>query len=98
VSSPGSSAVWVLLTRHITDIDDFRENREYITVLVYKNDGKRVHYPGGIIEVKSTSFGLFEFSFLQLILRLTLMEFVSIALTICAKSSRIKKVSRDTLW
>ncbi|KAG7308895.1 hypothetical protein JYU34_006165 [Plutella xylostella] len=37
--------VWLLLTRHITDIDDFRNNREFITLLVYKNDGKRVYYP-----------------------------------------------------
>jgi len=25
--------------------DDFAENREFITVLVYKNDGRRVFYP-----------------------------------------------------
>ncbi|XP_025406964.1 calpain-7-like isoform X2 [Sipha flava] len=45
VSIVNSGAVWVLLTRHITELQDFKVNREYITVLVYKNDGKRVHYP-----------------------------------------------------
>jgi len=29
----------------ITDIQDFRNNKEYITLLIYKNNGKRVHYP-----------------------------------------------------
>lgn len=41
----GRGSVWVLLTRHITNIDDFRDNKEYITLLVYQNNGKRVYYP-----------------------------------------------------
>ncbi|CAG4940491.1 unnamed protein product [Parnassius apollo] len=41
----GRGAVWLLLTRHITQIDDFRDNKEYITLLVYKNNGRRVYYP-----------------------------------------------------
>ncbi|XP_053609230.1 calpain-7-like isoform X2 [Plodia interpunctella] len=40
----GKGAVWLLLTRHITQIDDFRDNKEYITLLVYKNNGRRVYY------------------------------------------------------
>lgn len=40
-----SGAVWILLTRHITEIEDFRQNQKYITVLIYKNAGKRVYYP-----------------------------------------------------
>lgn len=45
VQGKGSGAIWVLLTRHITDIADFRQNKEYITVLIYRNNGKRVYYP-----------------------------------------------------
>ncbi|TGZ43145.1 Uncharacterized protein DBV15_11908 [Temnothorax longispinosus] len=44
VQNKGSGAIWILLTRHITNIADFRQNQEYITVLIYRNDGKRVYY------------------------------------------------------
>ncbi|XP_078490553.1 calpain-7-like [Ciona intestinalis] len=45
VRNKGATAVWVLLTRHITEKEDFAENKEFITLLVYLNEGKKVYYP-----------------------------------------------------
>lgn len=44
VNNKKPAVVWVLLTRHITEKDDFAENKEFITLLVYKTDGKKVYY------------------------------------------------------
>ena len=38
--SSDSTSVWVLLTRHIVDKQDFAQNREFITLVVYKGSEK----------------------------------------------------------
>ncbi|KAH3719763.1 calpain-7-like [Dreissena polymorpha] len=45
LKSAQPSAVWCLLTRHITDKADFADNREFIALLVYDTGGKKIFYP-----------------------------------------------------
>eukprot|EP00041_Stephanoeca_diplocostata_P024567 m.626660 g.626660 ORF g.626660 m.626660 type:complete len:594 (-) comp22553_c0_seq28:140-1921(-) len=48
ITSREKSAVWVLLSRHITDLQDFADNKEFITCHVFKG-GKRIHHPDNAI-------------------------------------------------
>lgn len=45
-SGDEESIIWILLSRHITERDDFADNKEFITVHVYKSPGSaRIYYP-----------------------------------------------------
>ncbi|CAF1146025.1 unnamed protein product [Rotaria sordida] len=48
VSPKTRSSIWILLTRHITERQDFAVNRIFITLFVYKNGGNKVYYPNDI--------------------------------------------------
>lgn len=80
----GHGSIWVLLTRHITSIADFRENKEYITLLVYQNNGKRVYYPCEFYSVCASALSLTHF-LTQTIRSHSLTVFASTVLTFCAR-------------
>ncbi|CAF1353020.1 unnamed protein product [Adineta steineri] len=48
INPKARSSIWVLLTRHITERQDFAVNRVFITLFVYKNGGNKVYYPNEI--------------------------------------------------
>lgn len=41
---PGTGSIWVLLTTHITCLEDISQKREFIRLLVYLNNGKKVMF------------------------------------------------------
>ncbi|CBY22867.1 unnamed protein product [Oikopleura dioica] len=45
IDSSVDTMVWLLLSRHITEKDDFAENKDFITLIVYKNNGERLYLP-----------------------------------------------------
>eukprot|EP01135_Chromosphaera_perkinsii_P004541 Nk52_evm11s288 gene=Nk52_evmTU11s288 len=47
--------VWILLTKHITKIEDFADNQDFIGVHVYnaKSGGNRIYYPDDMMQIEA---------------------------------------------
>nr|CDS34890.2 calpain (C02 family) [Hymenolepis microstoma] len=55
VQAKSQAPVWVLLTRHITNKNDFAHNNEFIGLVVYKDiPGRKVYHPNDPVPMKDS--------------------------------------------